>query len=397
MSAPEQPMSKYNRMLAVLEGRKPDRYPFIGRLELWQRGLRYMNAMPEKYKDLALTDIHRDVGFGRHRMQDAYKKRYHGVEMVVFFNDVEVQRETDPLLIRMPDVRSVIPDAIGETRVEFRTKVGTLTVEYSALDSMLATGARAYMTKHPITELDDYPIVEYIIENTELVPDFETVYSMQREFGGDGWVVASMERVPFQQLLIDFIDTSEFFFVLHDNPKPIGRLLDLLGEQVIEAMKLMQEIDTPYVEIGDNVDGMMTNPRLFEKYSMEMYQTLSDMAHSHGKKIGSHMDGDLKPILPQIKECGLDVIESFSPVPLTPVRIEEVLELWGDSPIFWGGIPCIYLEEETPQQEFEDYIHYLLDTLNGRPAILNVVDMVLPINKIERVQRIAEIVEDYPL
>ncbi len=397
MNAKKTTMSKYDRMLAILQGRKPDRYPFIGRLELWHAGLQYKNSLPEKYADMELTDIHRDINYGQLKLQDVYKKRYHGVEMVIFFNGEEIHSEQDPILFRMPDVRSVVPDVIGDTRVEFRTKAGTLSVEYTVLDAMLATGARAYMTKHPITSLDDFPIVEYIIKNTELVPDFETFYKMQQDFGGDGWVVPTMERVPFQQLLIDFVDTTEFFFVLHDNPVQIQRLLTLLDEQVIAVMEMLGGLETPYVEIGDNVDGMMTNPRIFEQYNMEMYHKLSDMAHAQGKKIGSHMDGDLKPILSQIKESGLDVIESFTPTPLTPMTLEETLDLWGDKPIFWGGIPCIYLEEDASQQEFEEYIHYLLETLGGRRAILNVVDMVLPINKIERVQRIAEIVEEHEL
>ena len=65
--------------------------------------------------------------------------------------------------------------------------------------------------------------------------------------------------------------------------------------------RLLAELDAPYVEIGDNVDGMMTNPRLFEQYSMATYQRLSEMAHSQGKKIGSHMDGDLKPIVSPVE------------------------------------------------------------------------------------------------
>ncbi len=165
----------------------------------------------------------------------------------------------------------------------------------------------------------------------------------------------------------------------------------------MRELELLAELDSPYVEIGDNVDGMMTNPRLFEKYSMEMYQRLSEMAHGQGKKIGSHMDGDLKPIVPQLKECGLDVIESFSPAPLTPLTVEDALSVWGDHPLIWGGIPCPLLEADAPMAELEDYLYGLLEMLDGRPIILNVVDMVLPINEIERVRRIAEIIEEHEL
>ena len=111
-------------------------------------------------------------------------------------------------------------------------------------------------------------------------------------------------------------------------------------------------------------------------------------------KIGSHMDGNLKPIVSQLPECGLDVIESFSPDPLTPLTVEEAMDAWGDKPIIWGGIPCLFLEADAPLAELEDYVYGLLEMLAGRPMIFNVVDMVLPINEIDRVRRIAEIVEE---
>lgn len=397
MDAPAIPMSKYERMLAVLEGRKPDRYPFVGRLELWHRGLLHTGGLPEKYEGVPLTDVHRDVGFGRHRMQDAFRYRLRGVEMVVTFEGVEIHREADPVVDRFPDVKQVVPDEVGVTLAEFRTPVGTASVQFSALDSMLAAGARAYITKHPITRADDYPVVEYIVEHTEPIPAFEEIYALQRDFGGDGFVVPSLERIGFQQLLIDYFDTAEFFFALHDNPVEIGRLIGLLDERLRREMELVADLNAPYVELGDNVDGMMTNPRLFEQYSMEPYQRLSEMAHAQGKKIGSHMDGDLKPIVPQIKECGLDVIESFSPAPLTPLTVQEAMAVWGEKPLIWGGIPCVLLESATPISELEDYLVGLLVMLDGRPIILNVVDMVLPINEIERVRRIAEIVEEHAL
>ena len=91
------------------------------------------------------------------------------------------------------------------------------------------------------------------------------------------------------------------------------------------------------------------------------------------------------------------MIESFSPEPLTPLTVEEALEAWGDKPLIWGGIPCVLLEEAAPEAELEQYLRDLLAWLDGRPIILNVVDMVLPINEIGRVHRIAQMVEEYAL
>ena len=243
-------MTQYDRMLAILEGRKPDRYPFVGRLELWQRGLLHTGGLPEQYADMPLTDIHRNVGFGRQLMQGVCSYRLRGVDMVVTFNGKEILRETDPVVDRFPDVKQVVPDDIGVTLVECHTPAGTATIEFSALDSMLAAGARAYITKHPITCADDYPVIEYIVENTEVIPDFEPIYAYQKEFGGDGFVVPSIERIGFQQMLIDYLDTADFFFALHDYPEQIGRLVTLLDERVVHTMRLLAELDVPYVEIG---------------------------------------------------------------------------------------------------------------------------------------------------
>jgi len=123
----------------------------------------------------------------------------------------------------------------------------------------------------------------------------------------------------------------------------------------------------------------------------------SQIAHAQGKKISSHMDGNVKPLLPLIAESGLDVIESFSPAPLTPCTVTQAQAAWQGKPLIWGGIPSPLLEAATSEAEFEAAIRALLDTLAGQPAILNVTDMVLPINEIERVQRIAEMVEAYAL
>lgn len=391
-------MSVRERFLAVLAGRKPDRYPFIGRLELWHKGRLHSGTLPAGFAETPLTAIHRAVGFGRQRMLAAYRLRLDGVEMVVRHEGEEILRQTAPLLERFPDVSEVVPaQRVGDTTVEFRTPAGAVSVEYVLLESMLATGARAYIRKHPITCDDDYAAVEYILERSEVVLELDRLAAMQAEFGEDGFVVPVIERIPFQQALIDFLSTDRFFFALHDSPARIERLMALLDERITRVLHSLADLDAPYLEFVDNVDGMMTNPRLFQRYALDAYRRYSEIAHAQGKKIGSHMDGNVKPLLPLIAESGLDVIESFSPVPLTPCTVAEAQAAWQGKPLIWGGIPSPLLEAATPDAEFEAAIHSLLDTLAGQPAILNVTDMVLPINEIERVQRIAEMVEAYAL
>jgi hypothetical protein len=299
---------------------------------------------------------------------------------------------------RFPDIgRRNLPDRPGHTRIQFRTPVGTLTIAYDQLASLLEAGAGQYMSKHPLMEESDFRVAEHIVERMEIVPAFERVAETQAEFGGIGYIVPQIPRIPFQQVLIDYFSTEQLFFALHDYPAQIGRLLALLDERMSEVIHLVADLPEEYIEFGDNLDGMMTNPRLFRQYCLPTYHKYIDILRGRGKKVGSHTDGNLKPLLGLLAESGLDVCESFSPVPLTPVTVDEALGAWPRRPIIWGAIPSPILEARTPWAEFEAHVDLLLQTVGDCPIILCITDMVLPINDIERVRAIAQRVENFPL
>jgi hypothetical protein len=262
---------------------------------------------------------------------------------------------------------------------------------------MWATGARPYMSQHPIQEEADLGVVEYILERAELVPQFDELRQVAADLGDDGFVVPSLDRIPFQLLLIDYFSTTPLFLALHDFPQRITRLLNLLDRIVSQAVDGVAQLEVPYVEFLDNLDGTMTNPRLFTEYCLPSYQRYTQILHEQGKKVGTHGDGHLQSLLKLMPQSGLDVCESFSPFPLTPCRFEEAWEAWQDGPLIWGGIPSPILEQGTSETEFRDSICQRLDTIGSRPIILCVTDMVLPNNMIDRLRAIAELVEEHVL
>jgi hypothetical protein len=153
-----------------------------------------------------------------------------------------------------------------------------------------------------------------------------------------------------------------------------------------------------YVEFPDNLHGGMTNPRLFARYCLPDLQHYTEILHTHGKKAGSHTDGDVKPLLLLLKESGLDVCESISPFPLTQSTFDEVWEAWRAGPIIWGGIPSPILElERTDDNAFRAFVAHLLETVGDAPIILGIGDLVMGNNSIERVKYIAELVEAHEI
>ena len=388
------PMSMRDRVRAVFAGKKPDRHPFVDRLELWHKGLSHTGGLPADYAHLTLNEAHRKAGIGRQKMLSPYATRLCGVEAVITFNGEPYDRQMDPVVPRFPNVGSLVPEErLGETHIRLSTPVGALTLHYVMLEEMLATGAVAYLDKHPITSDDDYKVVEYILEQAEFVPQFDEFRATQAAVGDHGYVMPLLDRIPFQQLLIDYFDSVSFFYALYDSPVAIDRLLTLLDHRVTETIRHMAELDEPYIELGDNLDGTMTNPNLFNQYALPSYQRYTEMLHSQGKKVGSHTDGNIRSLLHLLPQSGLDVCESVAAAPLVPYPFEEIWRAWEKGPIIWGGIPTPLLESRTPEAEMRAYVHKMLEIVGDSPIIIGVSDMVLPVNDIERVQWIAETIE----
>jgi uroporphyrinogen-III decarboxylase len=393
--------SMRDRVTAVLNGQTPDRLPFIDRMELWYASKSNNDALPDRFKGMSLNDVHRAVGMGRQKFSTPYAFKLHGVEVVATFENEIVKRQSEPVWEYFPAASApeVVPrDKAGTTLIEFFTPAGNLNMKFVYAESMVDMGGAApLLTEHLVKSEDDFRTVEYIIERAAFVPLFENIFEDEKLLGDNGFAVPFLHRIPFQQLLLEYLGEMQLFTAIYDNPKLIDRLMTLLDTQYMEILKQLSGLSILYVEFQDNLDGMMTNPKLFEKYALPYYQKYTDLLHGQSKKVGCHTDGNVKSLLELLTESGLDVCESFSPFPLTECTFEQAWETWRNGPIIWGGIPSPILEERTSEADFKAYVHRLLQTIGDRPIILGVGDMVLGNNLIERVEYIAEQVEKHPL
>ena len=368
--------------------------PFIDRLEIWHKSQSRAGTLPAEFRDLSLTDIHRRVGIGQQKFMPAHGLKLHGAELIVTFNGELLRREQDPVVEYFPRMAGLaVQDRAGITNIEIVTPTGKLLMQYEMIDSMVRMGTEAYIKKHLVQTEDEYRTVETVLERAEFVSRAVEIAEEEALIGEIGFVVPSLCRIPFQQVLLEYVGEAQTFYELHDNPQRINRLLTLLDEVMTAMLHHLADLDVLYVEFPDNLHGMMTNPRLFTKYCIPAYQRYAGILHAQGKKMGSHTDGDLKPLLKLLAESGLDVAESFSPFPLSQVSFEEAWDAWGNGPLIWGGIPSPMLEDGVGDAEFEEYLERLLATIGDRPIILGIGDQVLGNDRIERVRYIAERVE----
>jgi hypothetical protein len=386
------PSTIHDRVSAVFRGEQPDRIPFIDRLELWHKTHVRAGTLPAEFRDLSLTEVHRRVGIGQQKFMAAYGQRLRGVELTVTFQGQTLRHEVDPVVEYFPRMPGLaVQDRVGVTDVTLVTAPGRLTMRYEMLPEMVAAGTEGYIREHLVKSAADYPIVEYILARIEWVSQEEKLQAEADRLGDIGYVVPMMGRTPFQQVLLEYLGEVNAFYALHDDAAPIRRLLELIDARYTDALQSLRDWSDSalYVEFGDNLHSLITNPRLFREYCLPNYRRYSDMLHAQGRKMGSHTDGDVRPLLGLLADSGLDVAESFSPIPLTTCTNEEAWAAWPRGPLIWGGIPSPILEAGYPESEFRDYVARLLENAGDRPFILGVGDQVMGNDLIERVRYVA--------
>ena len=194
---------------------------------------------------------------------------------------------------------------------------------------MVAMGVEPYLREHLIKDAADYRTVENILERAEFVPQYEKLAAAEALVGrGTATWCRCFTASRSSRCCWSTWARSRSSTRCTTTRRAVERLLRLLDQQMVEILHRLADLPASYVEFPDNLHGGMTNPRLFARYCLPDYQRYTGILHGQGEKVGSHTDGDVKPLLTLLKESGLDVCESISPFPLTPCTFDEVWTSW---------------------------------------------------------------------
>ncbi len=187
---------------------------------------------------------------------------------------------------------------------------------------------------------EDYKVVKYMVENTEYTADYFPIEQAVDWLGEDGVVLSWVPHSPMQMLMIHWVGSEEgrFFYHHADCPDLVEDLYVALSKSRQPLHEIAAKGPAPIVLCGDNLDGALVSPKLFETYFMPVYEQQGKILHEHGKLMAVHMDGRLKILKDLIAKTPIDIIEAFHPPPMGDVPIGEALTAWPDKAI-WVGFP----------------------------------------------------------
>jgi len=363
-------MNHCDRALAAMRGHKVDHIPFIGRIDLWYSFHHSRGTLPSQYQNASLWDILRDLGIGIFGF-GAWSMSFYRLE----HRNVEVIKEVDG----------------GTTQTRYITPYGDLACRDTMSEELKDAAGSGARVEFPFKSAKDYDALKFLIDNTEVVNNFDAYGKFVDDIGEDGIALPFSGHLPAHQLMLNYMGYEKFYLELFDNQSLLEGLVESLTEQQTQIIDLAAKCPATAIEVGGNYDESMTPPPIFERYFAPFYRTVKSTFSKAGKILVVHGDGEMKGLLTSLMDCGIDVVEALTPKPMTTIDIASTRKLWNDKVAIWGGLATIVLTDVFSEEKFESFLVDLFSAVApGERFILGFGDNVPTDASFSRIQRVAE-------
>ena len=265
-----------------------------------------------------------------------------------------------------------------ETRT-YETRFGTVSRE-TTRDPHYGSD---WIRRHFIQNLDDYKVMQFIVENTVFRKNERTLRARVADLGSDGVVLGRLDRSPYQKLLMELAGPEQFFEDIATEPATVCELMETMAHRMDEAFELFLETGAAVAWQPDNITGDMTPPEAFRKYCMPIYEKRHRRLREAGIPYLVHMDGRLNPLKSLIAECAFDAVESFSlPMLGNDMTLAEAWRSWPDKVVLPNFPSPICLESD---RNIETFLNELFGQVEkDRPFMMQVSEDI-PASEWQRV------------
>ncbi len=377
-------MTHKARILAAAGKQSVDKLPFGSRIDLWYNYHAARGTLPEKYKGCTEIDILRDLGAGgtvvlggeQVRTGNSSRARLITLWDTTFKNVEVLSSEEGPV----KTVTYVTPKGTVNIKTEFNRTEGYL---------------QGYIVERLFKNEEDYPAIEYLLEDSVLVPDYVEYTRLAGTIADDGVIRCGLRTSPMQYIMRDLMGYEAFFYELADNPQKLEHLYETAKELWKKQLVILADSPAKILSVCSNWSDEIHTP-VFRKYFVPWLQEATEFLHSKGKLTLIHADGEMKRLIPLVLESGIDVAEAWSPAPMTSVTTAELRKAWGDKITIWGGLPTLIFEPTCSDEKFEDYVINLFrEVAPGNNFIVGMGDNFPIAGDINRIRRVVELIEQY--
>ena len=134
--------------------------------------------------------------------------------------------------------------------------------------------------------------------------------------------------------------------------------------QTVMLKKLLHELgdDIDIIFISDDMgmqENMLVPLDVWERHFKDRLKNWCDIIHGFGKKVLFHTDGAVRPLIPHLIDCGIDILNPVQHV-CPGMDCAELKKAFGDRIIFHGGVEN---QKTLPMGTADEVVRETLDCL----------------------------------
>jgi hypothetical protein len=299
------PMTLCDRLLAVLQGREPDRVPLIMYDDLFPRGM-------DEVRRAFLGRIGLLRWSGVHRLETPHCRT---------------------------ETQEFYTNGNRWERTVLHTPAGSLYQERE-FEPVYNSGS---FRKRYVEEPQDYEVLWAYLEDGIVLPDYDRFYRDQARLGDEGLPLAAVERSPFQQLWVEWVDIDHLSWHMADCPDRVEKTISLLNQRARKIFDIVAQSPVPLIDFPDNITAPMIGLKRFMQYNVPLYNELADRMAERKVPVFVHMDGNLKPLWQAIASSRIGGLDSFSPTPDNDTSVAEAIAMWPEKRLFVNFPSSVHL------------------------------------------------------
>ncbi len=192
-----------------------------------------------------------------------------------------------------------------------------------------------------------------------------------RDYQGEYWIVGVTPTTIFEcawalrgyeQLLID----------MAADPVRANCVLDYPFRYHMAVTERLVRLGVDMIWLGDDVGGqtsMLMSPKMWRAYLKPRMAELIDSlrAINPAIKIAYHTDGVVYPIIPDLIEIGVDVLNPIQPLAMDPAKLKKE---YGSALCFWGSMDIQHTLPNGTSQAVRDEVLLRLKTIGRGGGLL---------------------------
>jgi hypothetical protein len=202
-----------------------------------------------------------------------------------------------------------------------------------------------HITRFAIKSVEDYRIVEALVQDEIYTPAFERFRRAEQVLGHDGFVFSGwLGPTPLLKMLWELMGPEMFAVGLAEHRREFDALYETLLEKQREQVRIVAAGPGLVAHFSENLTAEMIGNKRFRQYVMPVYAEFSAILKSGGKLLAAHCDGHLRSLAEELAGSALDIIEAFCPIPDGDMALSEARRQWPDK-ILWINFPSpVHLE-----------------------------------------------------